>query len=163
MAAIDDWRVDPAALPFAMLRVDAAGRITHYNSAATRLFDGELPDRVLTSCLLPGATLDAIVAHGGVADVAVRRIGGASVARMVSSGAPEHIVAFFEEPAASGSMLSQLNHRVAQPLMAAMGSLELMLLTDPLEPAQRVRVERAYEQIERACTLLAAAVSGGQA
>lgn len=54
-----------------------------------------------------------------------------------------------EKRAAAVAVASEAAHELSQPLMAAMGNLELLLLSSELSPELTARLERAYEQLER--------------
>lgn len=55
---------------------------------------------------------------------------------------------------------AEVSHSLSQPLMAAMGVLELLLLTADLPPEPRERVRRAYEQVQRASAVVAEHLGG---
>ncbi len=54
-----------------------------------------------------------------------------------------------EKRAAAVAVASEAAHELSQPLMAAMGNLELLLLAPDAAPELTARIERAYEQLER--------------
>lgn len=54
-----------------------------------------------------------------------------------------------ERRAANIAVASEAAHEMAQPLTAAMGNLEMLLMTEDLAPDTTRRLERAYEQLER--------------
>ena len=54
-----------------------------------------------------------------------------------------------EKRAAVVAMAASAAHELSQPLMAAMGNIELVLLSAGLDPEVSGRLDRAYEQLER--------------
>lgn len=60
-----------------------------------------------------------------------------------------------EKRAAVVAMASKAAHDLSQPLMAAMGNVELVLLHKGLDPRVAERLERTYEQLERLKAIVA--------
>jgi len=54
-----------------------------------------------------------------------------------------------EKRAAVVALAAKAAHDLSQPLMAAMGNIELILMQPELDPAVVTRLDRAYEQLER--------------
>ena len=58
-------------------------------------------------------------------------------------------VAASEKRAATLAIAAKAAHDLSQPLMAAMGNVELVLLQANLDATNTRQLERAYEQLER--------------
>lgn len=61
-----------------------------------------------------------------------------------------------EHRAAGMTSVATAVHEIAQPLTAAMGTVEMLMLDEDLADEQRHRLERTYEQLERIRALIAA-------
>ena len=60
-----------------------------------------------------------------------------------------------EKRAAVVALAASAAHDLSQPLMAAMGNIELILLQTDLDPRIGTRLERTYEQLERLRSIVA--------
>ncbi len=112
-----------------------------------RLRGGELvPCRVHVRLLGPGGTEGSV---GVIEDL--REVQGLS--RRLED-ATRQIVAS-EKRAAVTALASQAAHELSQPLMAAMGNVELALMAPGLESKLVGRLEKTYEQLERIRAIVA--------
>lgn len=126
-----------------LLRVRAQADGTEPFEVTLRARNGELVPARLRAAVLRDAS-GAVVGVVGTFEDRREPLG---LARRLEDATSQVLAS--ERKAASMAVASAAAHEMAQPLTAAMGNVEMLMMTDDLDPQVGQRLERAYEQLER--------------
>jgi PAS domain S-box-containing protein len=121
-----------------------------------RARNGELIPVRLTAALLR----DASGAQIGTLGVFEDRREQVALGKRLEDAATQ--VEAVERRAAGIAAISSAVHEMAQPLTAAMGNVEMLLLDPALEPPVATRLQRTYDHLERLRTIIARFAKAGR-
>jgi PAS domain S-box-containing protein len=136
-------RLEDARRVLARLRSRPAGAPADASEVTLRARNGELVPVRLTASLLHGPDGAPIGTLGVFEDQ--REI--VSLTRRLEDAARQ--VEESERRAAGVASIGAVVHELAQPLTAAMGNVEMLLLEDTLPAPAKDRLRRTYEQLDR--------------